>query len=86
MSLRVLNYIASKGSVTREQIVDAREVWDPQYGIHKLGKVSFEHHQHVDDLLVELQDQGLIKYNSSKKEVSLTEKGEKVSKILLKKK
>jgi len=82
MALRVLKYVASKGSVTRKQIVDAREVWDPQYGFHKLGKVSFEHHQHVDDLLIELQDEKLINYNSSTKEVSLTKKGEKVSEVL----
>ncbi len=84
MSLGLLKYIAKQEKLpiptTRERIIDEREKWDRGFGTPVYDN---EHHQHVDTLLGQLKDEGLIDYNSSAKQFTLTEKGKKVSEILL---
>lgn len=86
MSLGLLKYIAKQEKLpvptTRERIIDEREKWDKGFGTPVF---DYEHHQHVDTLLGQLKDEGLIDYKSSAKQFVLTEKGKKVSEILLEK-
>ncbi len=87
MSLRVLKYIAEleeQGRATIGKIVDGRLKWDKNYGT---PEYDTEHHQHVNHLLDELEEQNLITYPTKGSGfIELTERGKKVSVILLEKK